>query len=145
MAPIRSKLGVGSRRELGQALATRAAYQGPGYRARAVNRRAGPPGRVKVDADRQTTVRSAQIKIISAERHVVSVPRQGDAAHGVPGHHDYPRSGSNPGYDGLGDRLPPLGRAGQVADVVDGILFLESSPYITGEVLHVDGGQTAGH
>jgi hypothetical protein len=23
-------------------------------------------------------------------------------------------------------------------------LFLESSPYITGEILHVDGGQTAG-
>jgi len=48
-------------------------------------------------------------------------------------------------YDGLGDQLPPLGRVGQVADVVDGILFLESSPYITGEVLHIDGGQTAGH
>ena len=42
-------------------------------------------------------------------------------------------------YDGLGDRLPPLGRAGQVSDVVDGVLFLESSPYITGEILHVDG------
>jgi NAD(P)-dependent dehydrogenase (short-subunit alcohol dehydrogenase family) len=48
-------------------------------------------------------------------------------------------------YDGLGDRLPPLGRAGQVSDVVDGILFLESSPYITGEILHIDGGQIAGH
>jgi NAD(P)-dependent dehydrogenase (short-subunit alcohol dehydrogenase family) len=48
-------------------------------------------------------------------------------------------------YDGLGDRLPPLGRPGQVSDVVDGILFLESSPYITGEILHIDGGQTAGH
>ena len=48
-------------------------------------------------------------------------------------------------YDELGDRLPPLGRAGQVSDVVDGILFLEASPYITGEVLHVDGGQIAGH
>jgi NAD(P)-dependent dehydrogenase (short-subunit alcohol dehydrogenase family) len=48
-------------------------------------------------------------------------------------------------YEGLGDRLPPLGRVGQVADVVDAILFLESSPYITGEILHVDGGQTAGH
>jgi len=49
-------------------------------------------------------------------------------------------------YDRLGDRLPPLGRAGQVSDVVDGVLFLESSPYITGEILHVDGdGQVAGH
>ena len=48
-------------------------------------------------------------------------------------------------YEGLGDRLPPLGRPGQVSDVVDAILFLESSPYITGEILHIDGGQTAGH
>ena len=47
-------------------------------------------------------------------------------------------------YDGLGDRLAPLGRAGQVSDVVDGVLFLESTPYITGEILHVDGGQVAG-
>jgi NAD(P)-dependent dehydrogenase (short-subunit alcohol dehydrogenase family) len=48
-------------------------------------------------------------------------------------------------YDNLGDRLPPLGRVGQVSDVVDAILFLESSSYITGEILHIDGGQTAGH
>ena len=48
-------------------------------------------------------------------------------------------------YDDLGDQLPPLGRVGQVSDVVDGILFLEASPYITGEILHIDGGQIAGH
>ena len=48
-------------------------------------------------------------------------------------------------FDGLGDQLPPLGKVGQVRDVVDAILFLESSPYITGEILHVDGGRTAGH
>ena len=47
-------------------------------------------------------------------------------------------------YEHLGGQLPPLGRAGQVSDVVDGILFLEYSPYITGEILHIDGGQTAG-
>jgi NAD(P)-dependent dehydrogenase (short-subunit alcohol dehydrogenase family) len=48
-------------------------------------------------------------------------------------------------YEELGDQLPPLGRVGQVSDVVDGILFLEASPYITGEILHIDGGQIAGH
>jgi NAD(P)-dependent dehydrogenase (short-subunit alcohol dehydrogenase family) len=48
-------------------------------------------------------------------------------------------------YAALGDQLPPLGRVGQVSDIVDGILFLESAPYITGEILHVDGGQAAGH
>jgi NAD(P)-dependent dehydrogenase (short-subunit alcohol dehydrogenase family) len=41
--------------------------------------------------------------------------------------------------------LHPLGRVGQVSDIVDGILFLQSSPFITGEVLHIDGGQVAGH
>jgi NAD(P)-dependent dehydrogenase (short-subunit alcohol dehydrogenase family) len=45
----------------------------------------------------------------------------------------------------LGDRMPPLGRVGQVSDVVDGILYLESAPWVTGEILHVDGGQNAGH
>ncbi len=48
-------------------------------------------------------------------------------------------------YDALGDRLPPLGRVGQISDIVDGILFLEASPFITGEILHIDGGQIAGH
>ena len=47
-------------------------------------------------------------------------------------------------YDALAG-LQPLGRVGQVSDIVDGILFLESSPFITGEVLHIDGGQIAGH
>ena len=49
------------------------------------------------------------------------------------------------GHGGPGGRLPPLGRPGQVSDVVDGVLFLESSPYITGEILHIDGGQATGH
>jgi NAD(P)-dependent dehydrogenase (short-subunit alcohol dehydrogenase family) len=48
-------------------------------------------------------------------------------------------------YAGLGAQLPPVGHVGQVRDIVDGILFLESSPFITGEVLHIDGGQIAGH
>jgi NAD(P)-dependent dehydrogenase (short-subunit alcohol dehydrogenase family) len=47
------------------------------------------------------------------------------------------------GSGDLGGWLPPLGRAGQVSDVVEGVLFLESSPYITGEILHIDGGQIA--
>jgi NAD(P)-dependent dehydrogenase (short-subunit alcohol dehydrogenase family) len=47
--------------------------------------------------------------------------------------------------DDHGGRLPPLGHAGQISDVVNATLFLESSPYITGEILHVDGGQIAGY
>jgi len=47
-------------------------------------------------------------------------------------------------YDALAG-LEPLGRMGQISDIVSGILFLESSPSITGEILHIDGGQIAGH
>jgi NAD(P)-dependent dehydrogenase (short-subunit alcohol dehydrogenase family) len=47
-------------------------------------------------------------------------------------------------YAGLGS-LHPLGRVGEVADVVDGILYLERATFVTGETLHIDGGQTAGH
>lgn len=39
----------------------------------------------------------------------------------------------------------PLGRVGSVADVVDGILYLERATFVTGETLHIDGGQAAGH
>jgi len=48
-------------------------------------------------------------------------------------------------YAGLGSQLPPLGHVGQVSDIVDGILFLESAPFVTGEILHIDGGEIAGH
>ena len=48
-------------------------------------------------------------------------------------------------YAALGPQLPPLGHVGQVSDIVNGIWFLESSPFITGEILHIDGGQIAGH
>ena len=41
-------------------------------------------------------------------------------------------------------KLHPMGRVGQVSDVVAGILYLESAPFVTGEILHIDGGQSAG-
>jgi len=71
------------------------------------------------------------------------------AAHGVrvnavslgviktPGHD--PRS-----YDSMA-ALHPLGRVGEIDDVVDGILYLERATFVTGETLHIDGGQAAGH
>jgi NAD(P)-dependent dehydrogenase (short-subunit alcohol dehydrogenase family) len=47
-------------------------------------------------------------------------------------------------YRGLAD-LHPLGRIGQISDVVEGILYLEHAPFVTGEILHLDGGKAAGH
>jgi NAD(P)-dependent dehydrogenase (short-subunit alcohol dehydrogenase family) len=46
-------------------------------------------------------------------------------------------------YEGLA-RLHPLGRVGQVSDVVEGIVYLEQASFVTGVVLHIDGGQSAG-
>ena len=40
--------------------------------------------------------------------------------------------------------LHPVGRMGEVRDIVDGVLYLEGAPFVTGEILHVDGGQNAG-
>jgi NAD(P)-dependent dehydrogenase (short-subunit alcohol dehydrogenase family) len=39
----------------------------------------------------------------------------------------------------------PLGRMGETGDVVDAIVYLENAPFVTGEILRVDGGQSAGH
>lgn len=41
-------------------------------------------------------------------------------------------------------QLHPVGRMGEVQDIVDAILYLESAQFVTGEILHVDGGQNAG-
>ncbi|MFQ6391988.1 SDR family NAD(P)-dependent oxidoreductase [Nocardia sp. KC 131] len=41
--------------------------------------------------------------------------------------------------------LHPVGRLGEIDDVVDAILYLEHAAFVTGEILHVDGGQSAGH
>ena len=46
-------------------------------------------------------------------------------------------------YQGLAE-LHPLGRLGEVSDVVDGILYLERATFVTGETLHIDGGLAAG-
>jgi NAD(P)-dependent dehydrogenase (short-subunit alcohol dehydrogenase family) len=41
--------------------------------------------------------------------------------------------------------LHPMGRMGDVSDIVDAVLYLDGAGFVTGEVLHVDGGQAAGH
>ena len=41
--------------------------------------------------------------------------------------------------------LHPMGHMGEMQDIVNAILYLDSAPFVTGEILHVDGGQSAGH
>ena len=40
--------------------------------------------------------------------------------------------------------LHPVGRLGEVTDIVDAVLYLDDANFVTGEILHVDGGQIAG-
>jgi NAD(P)-dependent dehydrogenase (short-subunit alcohol dehydrogenase family) len=47
-------------------------------------------------------------------------------------------------YAGL-ESLEPLGRLGERDDVVSAVMYLERAGFVTGEISHVDGGQSAGH
>jgi NAD(P)-dependent dehydrogenase (short-subunit alcohol dehydrogenase family) len=47
-------------------------------------------------------------------------------------------------YAALAD-LHPMRKLGEVSDVVDAVLYLENASFVTGEILHLDGGQSAGH
>jgi NAD(P)-dependent dehydrogenase (short-subunit alcohol dehydrogenase family) len=41
--------------------------------------------------------------------------------------------------------LHPVGHMGEMSDIVGAVLYLEQASFVTGEILHVDGGQSAGH
>jgi NAD(P)-dependent dehydrogenase (short-subunit alcohol dehydrogenase family) len=41
--------------------------------------------------------------------------------------------------------LHPMNRLGEIPEIVDAVMFLEDAHFVTGEILHVDGGQSAGH
>lgn len=40
--------------------------------------------------------------------------------------------------------LHPVGHMGEIRDIVDAVIYLENASFVTGEILHVDGGQNAG-
>jgi NAD(P)-dependent dehydrogenase (short-subunit alcohol dehydrogenase family) len=42
-------------------------------------------------------------------------------------------------------QLHPVGHMGEVSDIAQAIIYLENAGFVTGEILHVDGGQSAGH
>jgi NAD(P)-dependent dehydrogenase (short-subunit alcohol dehydrogenase family) len=41
-------------------------------------------------------------------------------------------------------KLHPMQRIGEVTEIVDAVLYLDNAGFVTGETLHVDGGQHAG-
>jgi NAD(P)-dependent dehydrogenase (short-subunit alcohol dehydrogenase family) len=47
-------------------------------------------------------------------------------------------------HDAVG-KLHPMQRMGNPEDIAQAILYLENASFVTGEIIHVDGGQIAGH
>ena len=41
--------------------------------------------------------------------------------------------------------LHPVGRMGESSDIAEAVVYLENAHFVTGEILHVDGGMSAGH
>src|SRR6516225_12474991 len=57
-----------------------------------------------------------------------------------------PRSGTRGKATTAAATDSPTGWASQVSDVVNGVLFLESSPHVTGEIVHIHGApKSPGH
>jgi NAD(P)-dependent dehydrogenase (short-subunit alcohol dehydrogenase family) len=82
---------------------------------------------------------AAVTKSLATEYARTGIRGQCDLAGG----HRYPdarqRRSRRPG------RFASPGRLGTVDDIVGGVLYLETATFVTGETLHVDGGQSAGH
>ncbi|MCY1412233.1 3-beta-hydroxycholanate 3-dehydrogenase (NAD(+)) 1 [compost metagenome] len=47
-------------------------------------------------------------------------------------------------HEALGN-LHPVGHMGEVDDIAQAVVYLDGAKFVTGEILHVDGGQSAGH
>ncbi|MEV1171575.1 hypothetical protein [Nonomuraea sp. NPDC049784] len=60
-----------------------------------------------------------------------------------PGHHQDPHAPEET-HEALAG-LHPVGRIGEISDVVDAVVYLENAPFVTGAILPVDGGQSPGH
>jgi len=41
--------------------------------------------------------------------------------------------------------LHPVGHMGEIDDIAQAVVYLDGAKFVTGEILHVDGGQSAGH
>jgi len=50
----------------------------------------------------------------------------------------------DPRRSGFLKQPSPFNRLAEIAEVVYSILFLESAPFVNGEVIHLDGGAHAG-
>lgn len=67
------------------------------------------------------------IRVNAVSPGIIKTPMHGEESHAALG------------------QLHPVGRMGEVSDIAQAIIYLENAGFVTGEILHVDGGQSAGH
>ncbi|UII71849.1 SDR family oxidoreductase [Pseudomonas sp. HN11] len=67
------------------------------------------------------------IRVNAVSPGIIKTPMHGEETHAALGH------------------LHPVGHMGEVSDIAQAIVYLERAGFVTGEILHVDGGQSAGH
>ena len=67
------------------------------------------------------------IRVNAVSPGIIKTPMHGEESHAALGN------------------LHPVGHMGEVQDIVGAVLYLDSANFVTGEILHVDGGQSAGH
>jgi len=67
------------------------------------------------------------IRVNAVSPGIIKTPTHGEESHAALG------------------QLHPVGHMGEVSDIAQAIIYLEHAGFVTGEILHVDGGQSAGH
>ncbi len=67
------------------------------------------------------------IRVNAVSPGIIKTPMHGEHTHGALG------------------LLHPVGHMGEVSDIAQAIVYLENAGFVTGEILHVDGGQSSGH
>lgn len=67
------------------------------------------------------------IRVNAVSPGIIKTPMHGEESHAALG------------------QLHPVGHMGEVSDIAQAIIYLEHAGFVTGEILHVDGGQSAGH
>lgn len=67
------------------------------------------------------------IRVNAVSPGIIKTPMHGEESHAALG------------------QLHPVGHMGEVSDIAQAIIYLENAGFVTGEILHVDGGQSAGH
>ncbi len=74
-----------------------------------------------------TDLKDRRIRVNAVSPGIIKTPMHGEETHAALG------------------SLHPVGHMGEARDIAQAIVYLESAGFVTGEILHVDGGQSAGH